>query len=145
LLLIYAWYGFVQVPSVGGTSPLIDSLGVVVRKGWLFIEDKVVPTPLIDMAIADRVQLRAGVQNLDDLPPFEETYYVPSGETTGDTYPERYAPPLYWYPPVGAGWPGYYTGYYGYPMCRISSDPTIFDEYTEFTKNAQRLVEKTEQ
>jgi hypothetical protein len=27
LLLTYAWYGFVQVPSVPGTSPLIDAIG----------------------------------------------------------------------------------------------------------------------
>lgn len=30
LLLTYAWYGFVQVPSVPGTSPLIDTAGNVV-------------------------------------------------------------------------------------------------------------------
>jgi uncharacterized protein YrrD len=89
---------------------------VVVRKGWLFTEDKVVPTNLIDIAVADRVQLRSGVQNLDDLPPFEETFYVPPGETTGDAYPVGYAAPRYWYPPVGAAWSGYYTGYYGYPV-----------------------------
>lgn len=27
LLLVYAWYGFVQVPSAGDTSPLMDTLG----------------------------------------------------------------------------------------------------------------------
>jgi uncharacterized membrane protein len=27
LLLVYAWYGFVQVPSAGDTSPLIDAIG----------------------------------------------------------------------------------------------------------------------
>jgi hypothetical protein len=27
LLLVYVWYGFVQVPSVGGVSPLIDAVG----------------------------------------------------------------------------------------------------------------------
>lgn len=30
LLLVYVWYGFVQVPSVGGTSPMIDAIGNVV-------------------------------------------------------------------------------------------------------------------
>jgi hypothetical protein len=30
LLLVYVWYGFVQVPSVGGTTPLIDAVGNVV-------------------------------------------------------------------------------------------------------------------
>ncbi|RPI92713.1 MAG: hypothetical protein EHM40_12210 [Chloroflexi bacterium] len=27
LLLVYAWYGFVQIPSVGDTSPSIDAIG----------------------------------------------------------------------------------------------------------------------
>jgi hypothetical protein len=27
LLLVYVWYGFVQIPSAGGTTPLIDSVG----------------------------------------------------------------------------------------------------------------------
>lgn len=27
LLLVYAWYGFVQVPSAGDTSPMIDAIG----------------------------------------------------------------------------------------------------------------------
>jgi hypothetical protein len=30
LLLVYVWYGFVQVPSVGGTTPLMDAVGNVV-------------------------------------------------------------------------------------------------------------------
>jgi hypothetical protein len=30
LMLVYAWYGFVQVPSVGGTSPWVDTVGNVV-------------------------------------------------------------------------------------------------------------------
>jgi uncharacterized protein YrrD len=89
---------------------------IVVRKGWLFTEDKVVPTTLIDMAIEDRVQLRAGVQNLDDLPPFEEAYYVTPGDGTEGAYGAGYARPLYWNPPIGAAWTGYYGGYYGYPL-----------------------------
>lgn len=30
LLLVYAWYGFVQVPSIGDTSPLTDAVGNLV-------------------------------------------------------------------------------------------------------------------
>jgi hypothetical protein len=30
LLLVYVWYAFVQVPSVGDTTPLIDTIGNVV-------------------------------------------------------------------------------------------------------------------
>jgi uncharacterized protein YrrD len=94
---------------------------VVVRKGWLFAEDKVVPMDLIDTASTDQVRLRSDVQNFEDLPLFEETYYVSPGETTGDLYPAGYAAPLYWYPPVGAAWPRYYTGYYGYPLASYNT------------------------
>jgi uncharacterized protein YrrD len=92
---------------------------VVVRQGVLFTEDKVVPTALIDMATADEVRLRPGVSDLDELPRFEETYYIPSNEATAGDYPAGtarpgYARPLYWYPPVGATWSGYYAGDYGY-------------------------------
>lgn len=30
LLLVYAWYGFIQVPSAGDTSPLIDTIGNII-------------------------------------------------------------------------------------------------------------------
>lgn len=89
---------------------------VVVREGWLFTEDKVVPISLLDTAVADRVQLRANVDDLNDLPQFEETHYVPPGEAADEPYPAGYVPPYYWYPPIGAAWSGYYTGYYGYPL-----------------------------
>lgn len=86
------------------------------RKGWLFTEDKLVPIDLIDKAAKDEVRLRPDVADLDQLPPFEETYYVEPGEPYADTYPAGYAAPIYWYPPVGSAWAGYYTGYDGYPV-----------------------------
>jgi uncharacterized protein YrrD len=104
---------------------------IVVRQGVLFTEDKVVPTTLIDMASADEVRLRAGVTDLDSLPRFEETYYIPPGEATVADYPAGYARPLYWYPPIGAAWSGYYTGDYGYPT----------SPYVAFTK--QNIPEGT--
>lgn len=88
---------------------------VVVRKGWLFTEDKVAPITLIDPAVQDQVRLRRGVENLDDLPPFEETHFVTPSETGEGAYPGEDATPLYWYPPVGEAWSGYYTGYFVNP------------------------------
>ncbi len=99
---------------------------VVVRKGWLFTEDKVVPMGLIDSANEDQVRLRSDVEDLDDLPVFEETYYVSNDEMVDERMtgsaaaasagPIGYAPGLYWYPPMGAAWPGYYGGAYGRPL-----------------------------
>lgn len=85
---------------------------IVVSQGWLFTEDRVLPIHLVDQAVADRIQLRADVKNLDDLPNFEESYYVEPDGTSHD--PQGYAPQLYWYPPMGNAWSGYYSGSYGY-------------------------------
>ncbi len=110
---------------------------LVVRKGWLFSEDRVVPIDLVEPASDERVLLRHDVQNLDDLPLFEETHYVardageggaggrgagmadegvpgvpPVGTTMGPGA-AGFAPGLYWYPPMGAAWPSYYAGGYG--------------------------------
>jgi uncharacterized protein YrrD len=87
---------------------------VVVRQGMLFTEDKVVPTEIIDTATAEEVRLRADVDNLEELPHFEETHYLSLDETDRTTYPAGYARPAYWYPPVGLGL-GYYPSYYAYP------------------------------
>ena len=50
---------------------------LVVRKGLLFAEDKIIPLHLIATATEDRVSLREGAGELDDLPPFEEIHYIP--------------------------------------------------------------------
>ena len=90
---------------------------VVVRKGFLLPEDKVVRVEDIASASEDTVMLRNDIENLNDLPPYEERYYVP-WEDVEDRHaagPNK-AAPYYWYPPVGAAWwgtPGY-AGDYGY-------------------------------
>lgn len=77
---------------------------VVVRKGFLFTEDKVVPTNLIASATDEKVKLRQNAGDLQNLPDFEESHYVPLDEDEKKRLAEgvRYYPPLYWYPPYGA-------------------------------------------
>lgn len=102
---------------------------VVVRQGWLFTEDKVVPTEMIDQATADQVRLRGDAEHLDELPPFEERYYVPYDATTSGTAASTpyvapgYARPYYPYPPIGAAWPGYFGAYGSYPMGYYAAGP----------------------
>jgi uncharacterized protein YrrD len=81
---------------------------IVVRKGLLFVEDKVVPLNFIQSADADRVVLRAAAGDLEKLPAFEEAHYVPLSdeEAQASAYAEGLAAPLYWYPPIG-GWLGH--------------------------------------
>jgi uncharacterized protein YrrD len=82
---------------------------VVVRKGFVFTEDKVVPMNLIGSATDEGVVLRSDVGDLKDLPPFEETHYIHLEEDEMPNAPERlgsvYALPVYWYPPPLGGLP----------------------------------------
>jgi uncharacterized protein YrrD len=102
---------------------------IVVRKGFLFTEDKLVPIGMIASADEDRLTLRMDAGNLDDLPLYEEAEYVPleAGE-----YPEQYggavgaALPLYWYPTSGAGWyPGTATPLVPVDTYAVHTEPNI--------------------
>jgi uncharacterized protein YrrD len=87
---------------------------IVVRKGFLFVEDKLIPVSLIASADEDRVNLRPVPGGFDSLLPFEETHYLPVDEAEAQGQVDL-ASPLYWYPPVG-GWMGYGADYaYAYP------------------------------
>ncbi len=79
---------------------------IVVRKGFLFTEDKVIPIDLIGAATEEGVTLRENVGDLQTLPLFEETHYVRvidgSPTKASDGAGASYAPPLYWYPDLGS-------------------------------------------
>jgi len=84
---------------------------LVVRKGWLFVEDKVVPIEMVASATEDQVTLRETKSDLQKLPPFEETYYVPAIEedwrkSTSVPPSGEYTGPVYSYPPMGTAWWG---------------------------------------
>jgi uncharacterized protein YrrD len=92
---------------------------IVVQKGWLLPEDKVVPIAMISTATEERVVLNQKVEDLDQLPPFEEIHFVELTDEeihAEDSAAFRYAPAYYWYPPSGyIGSPGFAPGYYGWP------------------------------
>lgn len=74
---------------------------LVVQAGFLFTEDKVVPMELVGSVGQERITLKEVKQNLDDLPRYEETHYIPI-EEAGDE-----AGLLYWYPPIESYWGRY--------------------------------------
>ncbi len=79
---------------------------VVVRKGFLFADDRVVPIGLVAEATEDHIHLREEVGDLHDLPKFEESHYVRWPEEEGGHHSPssgRYASPLYGYPQAAAG------------------------------------------
>jgi uncharacterized protein YrrD len=89
---------------------------IVVQKGWLFAEDKVVPLDWVSSATDERVTLNENADDFDQLPAFEETHFIgvtEEGTSPADSPPYRYTPAYYWYPP--AGYIGHPVGYYGWP------------------------------
>ncbi len=66
---------------------------VVVRKGLLFADDRVVPIGLVAEATDDHINLREGAGDLHDLPIFEESVYVrmtyPDPGPSGPQYAQR--------------------------------------------------------
>jgi uncharacterized protein YrrD len=74
-----------------------DVTDLVVERGALFKDEKVIPVGLVDLENKDGIMLRETNQNVDDFLDYETTHYVPLAEAGApygkiDTY--------YWYPPV---------------------------------------------
>ena len=74
---------------------------IVVQKGLLFTEDKVVPMDLVGSLTEDRISLQGSKEHLDELPEYEETHYVRPDATTDEGEVSTHTTDtLYWYPPV---------------------------------------------
>lgn len=124
--------GFVLDPATNEVTH------IVVQKGWLFPEDKVLSFDMIQSANEDKVVLKGNIGDVEELPSFEETHFITPREADitreGGTHPAEekrraeiiqedasegqsaafsYAPAYYWYPP--RGYVGYPVGYYGLP------------------------------
>jgi uncharacterized protein YrrD len=96
---------------------------VVVQKGWLLPEDKVLPFEMVRSTNDERLVLHEEVRDFDQLPPFEETQFIPAtddepgnvGQPGEPAY--QYTPAYYWYPSqANIGYPGIGLGHYAWPM-----------------------------
>jgi uncharacterized protein YrrD len=117
---------------------------LVIRKGLLIKEDKVVPVGLVEAAKEERVTLRLDREQLEQLPNFEETDYVPL--TDDDPEWERArpaltgpvgvtAPAMYWYPAYGG------TPLPGYPASGyVAETRTNIPEGTVAVKTGAKVV-----
>lgn len=91
---------------------------IVVQKGWLLPEDKVVPIDWVASASEDKVMLKEDIGDFEQLPPFEETHFLQANRVEDEEAAPAYlyAPAYYWYPPAGfMGYAGYGLGYYDWP------------------------------
>lgn len=76
---------------------------LVIRKGFLFKTDKVIPTGMIQEASEDTIYLNARITDLDVLPDFEAKHYVEVTDpavTAALESENRNA--VFWYPPLMA-------------------------------------------
>jgi uncharacterized protein YrrD len=78
---------------------------IVVRKGILLTEDKLVPIEDIDRVDDRRIFLKRDIGDVDDFPEFEQThYFLPEDlEKMGDkdNIQTANSKPVYWYPTFG--------------------------------------------
>jgi uncharacterized protein YrrD len=95
---------------------------IVIQKGWLLPEDKVVPFDMVSTATGEKVVLSEEVGDFDNLPPFEETHFVravdehPDDPTPTPDPKYQYTPAYYWYPAQSnIGFPGIALGHYAWP------------------------------
>jgi uncharacterized protein YrrD len=83
---------------------------IVVEKGFLFTTDKVISADMVAQADDDRVTLKSGMRDFEDLPDYTETHYVEIGQM--DNYPDAsgVTTPMYYYGPRASWWsyPGIY-------------------------------------
>jgi sporulation protein YlmC with PRC-barrel domain len=95
---------------------------IVIQKGWLLPDDKVVPFDMVSSTADDRLVLSENVGDFDELPSFEETHFI----RAADEYPDdptptadpkyQYSPAFYWYPAQSnIGFPGIALGHYAWP------------------------------
>jgi uncharacterized protein YrrD len=76
-----------------------DVTDLVVERGGLFKEEKVIPVGLVDLEREDRITLRETNQDTDDFPDYETTHYVPIEQPGAE---HENIETAYWYPPVNA-------------------------------------------
>ena len=74
-----------------------DVTDVVVERGALLKDEKVIPVGLVDLQNEERIMLRETNQSVDDFLDYETTHYVPL-EQAGVPYEN--IDTYYWYPPT---------------------------------------------
>lgn len=82
-----------------------EATHIVVQKGFLLKEDRVIPMSLVGKTNEENLKLRADSGNLDSFPEFEESHYIATEMTQQSAaHSSSGIGSLYWYPPVAAQW-----------------------------------------
>ena len=84
-----------------------DVTDIVVERGMLAKNEKVIPVGLVNLKNEERIQLLPTNQGVDDFLDYETTHYVPVDQLDA---PYESVPGAYWYPPTGVFAPPGGTG-----------------------------------
>lgn len=116
---------------------------VIVRQGFIFTEDKAVPIDYFYSQSEDSVVLRSDIADLDSIPRFEETHYVPAHLTETDMEPgSSVVDAYYWYPPAGAA--HYPTlNMYGVPLMASTGERPYGTDQPYIERTKQNIPEDT--
>lgn len=89
-----------------------DVTHIVVEKGFLFSEDRVIPVENLRQADEETIVLREGTQGLEEFPAYEQSYFVSyQRDSLAPQWGNWAGSPLFYYPPVGARPYSFHTGY----------------------------------
>jgi uncharacterized protein YrrD len=119
-----------------------EVINLIVGKGILFREDKVIPVTLVDVANEEQIKLKETHQDIEkDFPNFEESHYITLDPSEAVEQP---VDAIYWYPPASYGWPvGAYPGYYMPPRYVLKTERNIPEGSVALEEGA-RVVSRDE-
>lgn len=118
---------------------------IVIRRGFIFNEDKVAPVEMISRTDDDEVRLNVTADQLKQLPDYIEMHFVPLNQQeraqrgmAGQDAPES----VYWYPPAGLSPAMWGVGYMGaIPTTGMYPYPYRLDEKENIPKGSVALKE----
>lgn len=110
-----------RIKSVVMSPKTHEVTGLVVERGFLFTEEKVLPFNWVSRVEQDNKVVLTEVKHaFDNLPPFEETLYIPRQEVEAN-HPDNVNTPAYY--PYGS--PGYYPDYF---VSGLVTTAPLFDD-----------------
>lgn len=117
-----------------------EIVGLVVREGFWFTEDRVIPVDMVKESAEDRVTLATDGTHPDEFPLYKETHYVsPQEPDLVEEYTDTTIP-TYYYPPYGVPvWFGAEGIPYGEPV-GVKVETVNIPEGTIALKEGSRVI-----
>ena len=106
---------------------------VIVRKGFLLQDDKVLPISLVETAGEDHVKLHSFDADIEDLPTYKRTHFVQI-DRPGHQQIDEPLVPMFSYPPIG------FAGLYPHPFVDVPVEERNIPLTTKPIKEGARVI-----